>query len=375
MQKTWLLGVALCACSAALTLAQETPPPEAPPRETPPPATPPAEAPAGAGQQTSNYFNPSISVIGNFLGVAGNNDTENLPAASLRESEVSLQAVVDPYARADFFISVGPDGAELEEGFITFTTLPWGLLAKLGRMRVPFGKTNPLHGHVLPWPDEPLPIVNLLGSEEGWGGDGGSVAKLMALPGDVASEMTLAVYNGESDGLFSTPEGHREIAYLGRARFFRDLVESTNLDLGLSYGQGPNGIAEGTDTSLQGVDVMLRWKPLRKATYRSATFRAEAIWSHREDPLATQKAVGWFASADYQFLKRWFAGARYERSDHADDASLQDRGIAAVVTFWPSEFSQLRTELRRRSYANGETADEVLFQVQFAIGAHGAHPF
>jgi hypothetical protein len=90
---------------------------------------------------------------------------------------------------------------------------------------------------------------------------------------------------------------------------------------------------------------------------------------------ATQEANGLVRFREYQFLKRWFAGARYERSDHADDASLQDRGIAAVVTFWPSEFSQLRTEARRRSYANGETADEILFQVQFAIGAHGAHPF
>jgi hypothetical protein len=109
-------------------------------------------------------------VIGNFLGVAGNNDTENLPAASLRESEVSFQAVVDPYGRGDFFVSVGEDGAELEEGFLTFTALPWGLLAKVGRMRVPFGKINPLHAHVLPWPDEPLPLVNLLGGEEGWVG-------------------------------------------------------------------------------------------------------------------------------------------------------------------------------------------------------------
>jgi len=365
MQKTWLLGVALCACSAGLALAQDTPPPETPP---------PPEAPAATGG-AGTYFNPSIAVIGNFLGVAGNNDTENLPAASLRESEVSFQAVVDPYGRGDFFVSVGKDGAELEEGFLTFTALPWGLLAKIGRMRVPFGKINPLHGHVLPWPDEPLPMVNLLGGEEGWVGDGGSIGKLFALPADIASEATLAVFNGESDGLFTTPETRREVAYLGRLRFFRDLVESTNLDLGFSYGGGPNGLTDTSDTTLHGVDATLRWKPLRTATFRSAMVRAEAIWSRRDDPLATQDANGWFVSAEYQFLKRWFAGARYERSDHADDASLQDRGIAAVLTFWPSEFSQLRTEARRRSYANGETADEILFQVQFAIGAHGAHPF
>ena len=40
-----------------------------------------------------------------------------------------------------------------------------------------------------------------------------------------------------------------------------------------------------------------------------------------------------------------------------------------------SEFSQLRGELRRRRYAEDITAEELLLQLQFAIGAHGAHPF
>jgi hypothetical protein len=234
-----------------------------------------------------------------------------------------------------------------------------------------FGKTNPLH-LPLPWADEPLPVVNLLGGDEGWVGDGGSLAKLFALPADIASEVTVAVFDGDSEGLFAVPEGHREIAYLGRLRFFRDLVESTNLDLGFSYGSGPNGIAEGTDTSIQGVDATLRWKPLRTATYRSASLRAEAIWSHREDPLLPQRGEGWLVSGEYQFLKRWFA-TRATRGRITPTTLPRDRGLAALVTFWPSEFSRVRTEVRRRSYANGETADEVL-QVQFAI-AHGAHPF
>ncbi len=38
----------------------------------------------------------------------------------MHESEASFQAIVDPYARADFFIAFGEEGVELEEGFITF---------------------------------------------------------------------------------------------------------------------------------------------------------------------------------------------------------------------------------------------------------------
>jgi hypothetical protein len=343
------------------------------------PVSPPAEAPAapaapGAPAQTSNYFNPSISVIGNFLGIGGTNRTDAQPSSSLRESEVGLQAIVDPYARADFFLSFGEEGVDVEEGFVTFNQLPAKLLAKVGRMRAGFGKTNPLHLHVLPWPDEPLPVVNLLGGEEGWIGTGLSVAHLLPLPGGVFSELTAQVFRGESDGLFAAPS-RNHLAYNGRYRVFSDLGESTNLDVGLSYGQGPNGLTGTSDTRLSGVDATLRWKPLRTATYRSASFRGELIHSHREDPLGDQVAQGWFVSGEYQWAKRWFTGARVEASEHGDDATLNDRGKALLVTFWPSEFSQLRGELRRRDYATGETADEILLQIQFAIGAHGAHPF
>ena len=374
--------------AAALALGQEppvspTPTPAPTPAPSPaapePPAPQPAPPPptAGGASQTSNYFNPSVSVIGNFLGVAGRNDVENLKAASLRESEVALQAIVDPYARADFFLSFSEEGVEVEEGFATFTSLPWKLLVKAGRMRTFFGKVNTLHLHVLPWPDSPLPMVNLLGGEEGWKGTGLSVARLVPLPGDVFSEVTLQVFDGNSDGLFSAPR-RGDLAYNGHYRVFADLSEAVNLDLGLSAARGPNETSTKEEThwtNLQAVDATLRWKPLQTGTYRSAILRAEVFRSHRSQPGIPQTAWGWFVSGDYQLAKRWWVGARVEASDRAADASLHDSGQAAILTFWPSEFSQLRGELRRRRYAHGITANEALLQLQFAIGAHGAHPF
>jgi hypothetical protein len=85
--------------------------------------------------------------------------------------------------------------------------------------------------------------------------------------------------------------------------------------------------------------------------------------------------MGYYVSGDYQFARRWFAGLRYDRSSHADDASLRDKGGSAVLTYWPSEFSQVRGQYRRTQYAVGKTANELLMQFQFSIGAHGAHPF
>ena len=79
-------------------------------------------------------------------------------------------------------------------------------------------------------------------------------------------------------------------------------------------------------------------------------------------------------SADYQLARRWFAGLRFDRSDRAE-TSLFDTGQSAVLTFWPSEFSQVRGQYRRTDYGDGPTANEFRFQFQFSIGAHGAHPF
>jgi hypothetical protein len=88
-----------------------------------------------------------------------------------------------------------------------------------------------------------------------------------------------------------------------------------------------------------------------------------------------QHAIGWFASGEYQLARRWAVGARYEWSERADDETLHDRGEALTLTFSPSEFLQLRNEYRRRHFGEGTTSDELLLQLQFAIGAHGAHPF
>jgi hypothetical protein len=197
------------------------------------------------------------------------------------------------------------------------------------------------------------------------------------MPSDLFSELTLQVFRGEREGLFAAQ--HRsDLSYNAHYRAYGDISESSNLELGFSYGYGPN--AESTQdltrhTRLEAIDATFRWKPLQRGLYRSASIRGELYRSRRDQVNGLQTARGWFVSGEYQLAKRWFAGARVESSDHADDGSKRDTGQAVLLTFWPSEFSQLRGELRRRRYAGGINATEALLQLQFAIGAHGAHPF
>jgi hypothetical protein len=54
---------------------------------------------------------------------------------------------------------------------------------------------------------------------------------------------------------------------------------------------------------------------------------------------------------------------------------LRDNGGSLLMTYWPSEFSQIRGQLRRTHYGEGPWANEFVFQFLFSMGAHGAHPF
>jgi hypothetical protein len=128
-------GARLAALEAKLGAAETTQPtaptPAVPLPPLPPPPTAPATAPAetagppgalGAGGPTgalpvyggaaasSKIFNPDIAVIGNFLGAVGENEINPPPGFELNEVEATFQAVVDPYARADLFLSFSPDG-------------------------------------------------------------------------------------------------------------------------------------------------------------------------------------------------------------------------------------------------------------------------
>jgi hypothetical protein len=362
---------------------QAAPPaiPAAPPAVPAPLAPPAPEVGQGGALTNAKVFNPDMAVIGDFLGAAGRNTVNPSPALEMHESEASFQAVVDPYARADFFVSFGEEGVELEEGFLTLTEVPGKLLMRVGKMRAAFGKVNSLHNHVLPWTDRPLVINNLVGGEEGIDDAGISVARLIPA-GPVFLEATGQVFRGDSGETLFRSSKRGDLSYVGHLRGYHDLSESTNVDLGASYsyGHNPAGIVGDVDlgrftTNLFGVDATLRWRPLTRAIYHQFIGRSEVIWSNREQFDGRQRSMGYYLSGEYQFARRWWLSGRYDRSDRAEDAALLDQSGSAVLTYWPSEFSQVRGQYRHTNYADGPDANELLFQFQFSIGAHGAHPF
>ena len=315
---------------------------------------------------------------GNFLASAGRNAFNEESALELSEAEVSFQAIVDPYARADVYLAASPEGVEIEEGYATFTALPAGLLVKAGKMRAQFGKVNTLHTHAMPTVDRPLVIENLLGGAEGLSDGGVSVSSLIGNPW-IFLEATGEAYGGRSEVFQSTGRDHP--AYIARLRAYRDLTEDQNLEVASSYAFGPTADEEMLDDGvfnkhLFGIDATFRYRPLRRAIYRRFNLRTELIWSRQDLPEDQRaQAFGFYGLGEYQFARRWYIGGRIDRSGRVFDGTLADRGASVFLTFWPTEFSQLRSQYRRTRYAEDVIADEVFFQFNFSIGAHAAHAF
>ena len=278
-----LFTIAVMIAAAGVVRADVQEPPPSPPTEASPSPPEPTPAPEPAAPvPSSKVFNPDIAVIGDFLGAVGENDSEFAPRpSSCTRSKPPSRPCVDPYARADFFLVFAPDEVGVEEGFITFTSLPAGLLLKAGKMRASFGKVNTMHNHVMPWTDRPLVTQDLVGGEEGISDAGLSLSRLF--PNRfLFLEAIGEVYRGESPDLFRAPE-RGDSTYVGRLRGYRDLTESTNLDFGGSFAHGTSVDAvHGLHTRLIGADLTFRYRPLRRAIYRRLIARTELVWSRRD---------------------------------------------------------------------------------------------
>lgn len=343
----------------------------------------------GAAQAaTGNVFNPDISAIGYFLGAAGNGSKEPRPL-NLKEIEVGLQSVVDPYARADFFMSANPDGFDVEEGYITWLALPGGLQARAGKFRMDFGKFNRTHPPETPFADRPLAAEAFLG-EEGLGEAGGHISWLVPNPRDLFLQLDAQVVNGPSSDKSPAFDKarNRDLLYLGHASFYTDLSRSQNIALGASYAHGPDGTtfdavrqsSQTLGTGLFGLDLTYRWRePSRN--YHSVTWQTECYWANREtvDPAdisRKQQAYPWglFTYVDWQFAKRWHTGARYDYTKLVSSTQRR-QGELAFLTFTPTEFSLL--SLQGKHVINEFDRPEwtMFFKVTFNIGPHGAHPF
>ena len=327
-------------------------------------------------------FNPDISVIGDVTGHMSNKGAgkKNENRFSLREVEVAFSSAIDPYARGDFFLSIGEnkDGSfstGVEEGYITFLTLPYDLQAKVGKFKADFGKANTYHTHARPWVENPIVINNFFGEEQ-MSEPGVSLSYLVPNPWDKYIELTLEAFNNGNEKSFAGSKSN-DLVYLSHLKNFFDISESQTFELGLSAATGTNDSGHGRGrTNIEGIDLTYKWKPLREGLYKSLTWQTEFLASQNNNRERIEEdSLGMYSSLQCQFERRWTAGLRYDYSQYPHDSSKHDTGYSANLTFAQSEFAFLRLEYQHNVRNYGKDYDAVFLQLDFGIGPHRGHKY
>jgi hypothetical protein len=379
-------------------------PQSAPPQATP--ATPPAEVaaapaaqpPSGAGVgKSSALLNPDISFIGDFtfLGT-DNNQLNKANRFSFREAEVGFQAPIDPFARADAFITFSEsETPDVEEAYATFLTLPYNLQARAGKFRVSFGKNNLLHRHALPQTDRPFAEVDNFG-DEGLKGTGVGVSYLLPNPWDQYVLLSGEVVNGldqEAGGAQGTPLAQqpaarvlRDFAGVGHVQSFFDVDADNNIELGASA--LINLPKSGDQTKIYGVDLTYRWRPLGQAGYRQFLWRSEGYFTERELRGANAAALpmgespvfntaGFYTYGEYRLTQRLWLGTRIDWTEIPAQRRQTEWGVYPYFTFSPTEFGYFRLgyQYAESDQLRDKLSDRVWLQYDFSIGPHGAHAF
>jgi hypothetical protein len=318
---------------------------------------------------------PDISAVASFSVAYDSYDVERLspregplgpegkPTPRFDELELALQSVVDPYARADIFISFTPEEVAVEEAYLTTLGLPGGLQIRAGKLFSPFGRQNQQHPHTWDFVDAPLVRGRLLATEV-LSGPGIDVAWLAPLPW--FAELHLA-----GQGTAPTEEDTERLTGVARLLQYFPLADSTTLGVGLSVARRDE--APGVFRDLGAVDVYLRWRPLQGRRY--LTLQGELFGRRfRSNDLASNK--GAYAQLFFRQDAHLGYGVRYDWAPTPPDARSGDEHRAGALVVWlPSEFQRIRLQVSYDRRPGGADGWEGLLALELGIGSHGAHPF
>jgi hypothetical protein len=334
---------------------------------------------------------------------------------SMRNAEMVLDGAVDPYFKGFGNIVLKLDqndetSIELEEAYLQTMSLPANLQVKAGQYLANFGRQNPQHPHTWAFVDDPIILTRTFGPE-GLRNVGAQVSWLAPTP--FYTEATLGIMNGQGSTAFGfrnpgeddmgtnrfhgratidrNLSGLGQLLYVPRLSSSFELSPEQTLVAGVSAAFGPNDTGNENWTQIYGLDLYWKWKPAHAdAGFPFVSWQTEALYQRFEagaDPTAglpaeTLRDWGFYSQVLWGFHPRWIAGLRGEYANGnpgAYDPHDVFRGertrVSPDLTFYPSEFSKIRLQY---NYDVGEhfgTQHSIWMQVEFLLGAHGAHKF
>jgi hypothetical protein len=335
---------------------------------------------------------------------------------SIRNAELALDGTVDPFfkAFANLVFKMSPEEEtelELEEAYAQSTALPGGLQLRAGRFFTEFGRQNNQHPHSWAFVDQPLAMNRMFGSD-GLRQNGLRLSWLAPTPW--YTELLCGVFNGQGGDAFSFRHlgdtdtngvtrlyGHAttardlrgvgDLLYVPRLISSCELTEEQTLVLGASAAFGPNDTGVDARTQIYGVDGYWKWKPANAGSgWPFVSFQTELFYRDfcaAADPEASLpeehlRDWGLYSQVLWGFTRGWVAGLRGEYVTGNTGASAEGNGqrgeagrISPNATYYFSEFAKLRLQYNYTHYAASDDEQAVWAQLEFMIGAHGAHKF
>jgi hypothetical protein len=339
------------------------------------PAAPPPPAPAAP--RSAPTTNPDISAIGDFRSLYTSEGTRNIELY-FNQLEIQMASVVDPYARANFLFSFSKDTAsgnfssDIEEATLTSIDLPYSLEVTLGKFKPHFTKVNTLHPHAFSFVDFPSMLTRYF-TDEGLFMEGVSASWLVPNPSDFYQELDVEI--GRSEANNTLDQGNADkLTYVGHLKNFFELTDNATVEFGLSGLSGVN--AQQFATTMGGVDITYKWKPVQFNTFQSFTWQTEAIVCKTStDSAANVQTYGAYSFVEYQIEKRTFLGAQFDYSALPGNKSNEDRVSSLLIRFQPTEFQILALEFQRDNRSYAADANQVILRAIFVIGSHGAHAY
>jgi hypothetical protein len=335
---------------------------------------------------------------------------------SLRNAEIAFDGAVDPYFKGFANIVFKLDAnnnteVELEEAYAQTTSLPGNLQAKAGQFFAAFGRQNAQHPHQWAFVDAPIILTRTLGPD---GLRSIAAQGSWLLPTSFYTEVTLGILDGQGGTAFSfrnpgepnaegintvhgratidrTLRGPQDLVYVPRLSSSFDLTDNQTLVAGVSGAFGPNDTGVQKRTEIFGADLYWKWKASNASEgFPYVSWQTEGLYQRFEAgadpgaglPAQTLRDWGFYSQVLWGFKPRWVVGLRGEYAngnrgafDPEDVFRGERERVSPVLTFYPSEFSKLRLQYNYDHGALFGDAHSVWLQMEFLLGAHGAHKF
>ncbi|WP_019022653.1 hypothetical protein [Thioalkalivibrio sp. ALE23] len=348
---------------------------------------------------------------------------------NLGHNELVFEADLGGLLDGTLMIGFDDSDIEVEEAYLTTRSLPAGLQLKAGKFLSDIGYINSRHVHDWDFVDRPLVNEYLFGDH---GLQEIGVQGTWVAPTETYTQLGVELLQGDQDGGIAAfddgPVSEKSGPRIATAfaRVGPDFGPDHAARFGVSGGyvtqtgvteiHGDHGHALEGDAWFAGLDAVYKYDSGRAYGHGDWNVKGEYFYVRRSldqfdghehghghhthmhwegtDSL-TEKQDGLYVEGIYGFAPRWQAGLRTEAlgltndavegSHHHGDEYFTIESMdtsyrhSAQVTFRPVEPVFLRAQLTQNDFVDDhgdrDRGLEFMFQVNVALGAHGAHRF